>query len=282
MSHPLVVEAIENEFIPVLIYNNRKGRDAQLLARFKEPSWNNPVVRYFDSKTNDIIPRKDGVWSTAGTVERMKLALKAAKRPVPKYLANLTGGTADQETATFAMHCYWEGEGLLGSIDGVNGTRSAWRDGLEVVSLRYDPAIVDYADLVTAAQSMECASKIFTHSKDQLKIAKSKVGTRAVAASSNQSARVAKASDQKYYLRHTPMIHLPLTEFQATKINGALKNKRPYKNLLSAGQIELAERIISIKQSDKAAFQKFTYPTDEAKLADYWRELESHLEKLEK
>ena len=208
MSHPLVVEAIENEFIPVLIYNNRKGKDAQLLARFKEPSWNNPVVRYLNSKAKDIIPRKDGVWSTTGTVGRMARALTAAKRKVPAYLANFAGATAQLESATFAMHCYWEGEGLLGSIDGVIGTRSAWRDGLEVVSLRFDPAIVDYGDLVSAAQSLECASKVFAHNKEQHAIAQSKVGSQAVLASSDQSA--ASCEDFRSEVLPTPYADDPL------------------------------------------------------------------------
>jgi hypothetical protein len=34
LSHPRIVEAIENEFIPVLIYNNRGGRDAEILAQY--------------------------------------------------------------------------------------------------------------------------------------------------------------------------------------------------------------------------------------------------------
>jgi hypothetical protein len=41
LSHPLLVESIEDNFIPVLAYNNRSGgMDAELLARFDEPAWN--------------------------------------------------------------------------------------------------------------------------------------------------------------------------------------------------------------------------------------------------
>jgi hypothetical protein len=41
LRHPLLVEAIETEFVPVFVYNNRGGRDAEILARYGEPSWNN-------------------------------------------------------------------------------------------------------------------------------------------------------------------------------------------------------------------------------------------------
>ena len=78
MSNPIVVEAIEDLFVPVLVYNNRKGQDKKMLDQFDEPSWNNPVVRYLDAGGDDLIARKDGVWSTAGTARRMRDALKAA------------------------------------------------------------------------------------------------------------------------------------------------------------------------------------------------------------
>ena len=58
LSHPLMVEAIEELFVPVLVFNNRKGKDAILLERFSEPSWNNPVVRYLDPAGKDLIERK--------------------------------------------------------------------------------------------------------------------------------------------------------------------------------------------------------------------------------
>ena len=43
-----MVEAIEDAFVPVVVFNNKGGKDAQLLKRFNEPSWNNPVVRFLD------------------------------------------------------------------------------------------------------------------------------------------------------------------------------------------------------------------------------------------
>ena len=175
------MEAIETAFVPVLIYNNRSS-DASVLARFSEPAWNNPVVRYLSADAEDLIEREDGVWTSAGTVDRMLKALSAAKHSPPPYLIGL--GSEDQalETATFAMHCFWEGESLLGSLAGVYSTRSAWRDGLEVVTLQFNPAEIEYEKLVAAAQSFECASRIFAHNQRQLEIAKQQAGDRAVAA----------------------------------------------------------------------------------------------------
>ena len=41
LSQPLIVEAIEDLFLPVVVYNNLdQGTDAKLLQRFKESAWN--------------------------------------------------------------------------------------------------------------------------------------------------------------------------------------------------------------------------------------------------
>ena len=92
LTNPLLVLAIENEFIPVLVYNNRKGgMDERLLKRFQEPAWNYQVIRFINAAGSDIIPRKDRIWTTGAVASRMIDALIAANRPVPEYLGNLTG-----------------------------------------------------------------------------------------------------------------------------------------------------------------------------------------------
>jgi hypothetical protein len=89
LSHPRIVEAIENEFIPVLIYNNRDGWDAEMLAQYNEPAWNYQVIRFLDSSGNDIIPRKDRIWTLGAVATRLIEALRAAGRNVPLYLQGL-------------------------------------------------------------------------------------------------------------------------------------------------------------------------------------------------
>ena len=73
-------------FVPVAIYNNAKGKDAQVLKRFKERSWNNPVVRFVNAEGKDLIPRKGGVYRRDALLARMAQALKAAGKPVPEAL----------------------------------------------------------------------------------------------------------------------------------------------------------------------------------------------------
>jgi len=65
------------------------GSDASLLKHFNEPSWNNPVVRFINNKGEDIIPRKDGVYSTGGIASRMSKVLQICKQEVPTELESL-------------------------------------------------------------------------------------------------------------------------------------------------------------------------------------------------
>ena len=90
LTNPALVQAIENEFIPMLIHNNRSsGMDGEIMKRYREPSWNYQVIRFLDARGNDVIPRKDRIWTTRGVAARMIEALTAVGRPVPDYLKNL-------------------------------------------------------------------------------------------------------------------------------------------------------------------------------------------------
>ena len=277
LTHPLMVEAIEDSFIPVLVYNN-KDSDAKLLKRFSEPSWNNPVTRFLDSNLEDVIERKDGVWKIRPMAMRMAAALKAADREVPKYLSMLIDNSAPQETATFAMHCYWEGEGNLGQVEGVSNTRSAWVGNLEVVQVKYDPEQVSYAKLVETAQAMECASKVFAHTDEQLAVAERLVGERAESAPTRS--RVAKLSDQKYYLRNTPAVrNLPLTKLQSTKVNARLGRRQSFEDLLSPRQLDLLTKIaVRLKAGSAQPLEDLIFPDDDEKLTDFTMRLHEQLE----
>lgn len=92
LTHPLMVEAIETFFVPVAIYNNVKGKDAEVLARYEEPSWNNPVTRFVDAAGKDLIPRKDRVWTMSAMGKRMVAALEKADVDVPLWFRDHVRG----------------------------------------------------------------------------------------------------------------------------------------------------------------------------------------------
>ncbi len=89
LTHPVIVASAEREFIPVLVYNNRPGRDAEILDRYSEPAWNYQVIRFLDGDGEDFIPRRDRVWTVQGVARRMVEALEAAGRDVPADLGEL-------------------------------------------------------------------------------------------------------------------------------------------------------------------------------------------------
>lgn len=74
------MKSIESNFIPLLVYNNKQGRDADLLKKYKEPSWNYPVVRFIDGTGTDLLERKDRIYTVDGIRKRMTLALSQAKK----------------------------------------------------------------------------------------------------------------------------------------------------------------------------------------------------------
>ncbi len=92
LTNTQLVRAMEEEFIPMLIYNNRSGgMDRELLKRYREPAWNFQVIRFLDAGGRDILPRKDRVWTTPAVARRMVETLETLKRPVPDYLEALAG-----------------------------------------------------------------------------------------------------------------------------------------------------------------------------------------------
>lgn len=224
------------------------------------------------------------VLSIEATAARMVEALTAAKQKVPVYLqATAAPAKVDAlETATFAMHCYWEGEAKLGSISGVYATRSAWRDGLEVVDVRFDPKQVSYRELLETAHSFECASKVFAHTSDQYDVAKSLVKDNAVIANEEQSARIAKDSDQKYYLQNSVLRHLPMAEFQSTKINSDVANRKNFGRWLSPRQKELIRRIVAAYKKDEEALKELIAPGEPTELGTFQQSLVTALDALEK
>jgi hypothetical protein len=219
MSHPLIVEAVESEFTPLLIHNNKGGRDAEVMQRFGEPAWNYQVVRFLNSNGEDLIPRKDQVWDTGGIAGRMVAALTQTKRPVPAYLQLLAAEhSPGLKQAVFSMYCFWTGEMALGQIDGVIITEAGFMDGNEVTLVKYDPAVISLPQLITAAEKVECANTVSVPATDlpTAKTTRLKVGT-------IFGYRTAPASDQKKQISSTPAEKLTLTPAQATKVNAWIR-----------------------------------------------------------
>ena len=219
LSNPLVVAAIESAFTPLLIHNNKSGRDAEVMQRFAEPAWNYQVVRFLDADGGDIIPRKDRVWESGPLAERMIAALEKAKRPVP---ANLKLAAAENSPrlrqAVFAMGCFWTGEMELGKIEGVVTTEAGFMEGREVALVRYDPGIIALPKLIAAAENVRCANAVHVPAAElqEARATRLRIGT-------ISGYRTAPAADQKKQIPGTAVEKLGLTGAQATKVNAWIR-----------------------------------------------------------
>jgi len=239
LSHPLIVEAIESLFVPVAIYNNTDGHDAEILKSFGEPSWNNPVVRIMTPDRKELVPRLSGDYSKLGLVTSMIKALKNDNRNVPQYLKlpeeELRAKVNGSEMAVFAMHCFWSGEEALGRIHGVISTNPGFMKGYEVVDVEYDPNVISYNKLLEYGKSEQVANHVFVKDGVQKSIAEKVVGKSSVSDLSN----FRPDTDPKHYLSQTIYKYVPMTALQASRVNAAIGSGRSPDAFLSARQLEL-------------------------------------------
>lgn len=223
LSHPLMVEAIEDLFVPLAIFNNKGGKDREVLNKYNEPSWNNPVVRIVDQRGADVVTRIGNDYSAITLYRRMKEALLKKGKTLPEYFTLLEGELAinvnsNLKEKCYKMYCFWTGEKQFGKLDGVLSTKSGFSNHAEVVKVTYDPAKISEKSLDSYAN--QNSSYLVDNSNDY---------------------RLAK-NDLHYYLKHTSYRFLPLTEVQKTKINSALGYRKPTEKYLSPQQLKwLAE-----------------------------------------
>ena len=222
LSHPLIVEAIETYFVPVCVYNNKGGKDAEALKTFGEPAWNNPVVRIVRADCKDVVLRMPDFNSSFQLVNGMRRALELSGAIVPRYLElleeELSAREAGLETATFSMYCFWSGEGTFGEIAGVVETQPGFQDGKEVVQVQFNPAVVKKADLekLTQPKNISACSKNDGFRSDR---------------------------EPKYYLAQTDYKFVPMTSLQACRANSLAGKSQSPDELLSPRQLALLKKI---------------------------------------
>lgn len=228
----------------MVIHNNAEGEDARVLERFKEPAWNNPVVRFLDSNGLDVIERKDRVWKSSDLAPRMSAALVAAKQKLPSWwqMAELDARAGDLPRAVFSMHCFWVGQAKLGALTGVAEVLPAFHGELEVVDVRYDPAQISLTTLIAAAEKACEADRVWVGDEAQLEVARTVAGKRAAKLSTDL--RPAPDSDDLRALKASPWATLELARAQKLRCNSALAEGAALpQGELSPRQVERAKKL---------------------------------------
>lgn len=234
LSNPLIKDVIEHEFIPLCIYNNQGGKDAEILERFGEPAWNNPVVRIVTTEGKDIVPRM-GQFSPKEVVAGIGKAL-VQRGELPSYFQALQTETnaayRQTEEAVFSMFCFWSGELQLGQLKGVVATTPGFMGGQEVVKVTFDPKLTNYKEVVYGALKLDLVHDVFVTSVQQSMIAKEMVGAAHVHDASEFRVDVA----PKYYLHQTAYKYVPMLQIQRINVNKALAERRDPATYLSPSQ----------------------------------------------
>jgi hypothetical protein len=219
LSHPLIVDALENLFIPLAIFNNKGGKDKEILEKYDEPAWNNPVVRMIDTKGDDIAPRISNDYSALTFCQRMKASLAHRQKEIPEYLnlleTELLARNSDNiKERHYKMYCFWTGEKQLGKVDGVLHNESGCIKSDEVVKVKYDANTISEKDLDEYAW------------KNDFEPIDGRGGYKKA------------NNDVHYYLRQSKYAYLPLTELQQIKINSALGEGESAEIYLSPQQLK--------------------------------------------
>lgn len=270
-----MVEAIQTLFVPVAIYNNFKGEDERVLKYFKEPSWNNPVVRIINVEQQELTSRVYGDYTIWGLVNAVDNALKSEQKPIPPYFEMLKEELGARQNGTkravFAMYCFWSGEATFGKIPGVISTKAGFMEGKEVVDVEFDAQKISYKTLVQKAKTYDCTNMVFVENEQQREVAIALLGEKCV----RNISKFELDKEPKYYLFHSPLKNIPMTKLQATRINATIKEKGKAENLLSLQQKELLKSI--------QKYPNIEWPnTIEIEFLKAWVEVSSILEKLEK
>lgn len=177
----------------------------------------------------------------------------------------------------------------MGSLEGVVATRAAWLGALEVVEVRYRPAVLSLEALLAKASERACDQRVFVHTNAQLATARAKLGERAARydEARHGALRVVAADEQLYYLNRAPLRYVPLTPVQARQVNAALGARvlgtekagtalEP-EAFLSPRQSALASRIAAVLRTDSKALDGLARPDELAGLAAYGTKLENTL-----
>lgn len=270
MSNPLIVDVIEEEFVPLCIFNNNSGADAEILDKFGEPSWNNPVVRIIDKNEKELTKRM-AKFHPQEIVNGIADALETHQQDIPTYFqllqqqTNANYGTV--EKAVFPMYCFWSGELKLGQVEGVVNTLPGFMNGREVVEVFYDAEETSYQNVITKAKDMGAIEGAYVETKAQQNTAEDYF----MGSKIEDTNEFRLDGEPKYYLSKTLYKNIPMLPLQRIRVNHALYNNKNVEDYLSPSQIALLQDLQNTNSS-----QLPDYSLSEDLVSD-WEDVQARL-----
>ena len=249
ISDPFIVEAIESHFIPLVIFNNKKGEDARVLSIYKEPSWNNPVVRIVNKKGENITKRLSADLSTKSVLNLILEGIDKTDQKIPPYLSLYAKELNTNEQArevNLAMYCFWTGEKEISKIPGVISTEAGFMDGREVVKVNYNDDEISLKDLVSQANQVNCADAVYLQEDYDISNLRKVSKVKSVKKSSDFRAD----REVKYYLTKSAYRFVPMIGIQQAKVNAALGDNKNPTDYLSPRQIDLFNNIQNLEKKN--------------------------------
>eukprot|EP00816_Leptocylindrus_hargravesii_P011769 CAMPEP_0196816070 /NCGR_PEP_ID=MMETSP1362-20130617/53397_1 /TAXON_ID=163516 /ORGANISM="Leptocylindrus danicus, Strain CCMP1856" /LENGTH=359 /DNA_ID=CAMNT_0042193273 /DNA_START=109 /DNA_END=1185 /DNA_ORIENTATION=+ len=279
LSHPLVIEAAEDLFVPVaLIRGRRSGSDdadsvakvngTKTLSDFDDLTYNAPLVRILNSVGEDLVPPIVDSRCTIGNItSAMTQALESHNKdmeyPYPRYLKHVMISERAHELNAvsqifFGTSCFWVGEAELGAGHGVLATQNAWLGGREIVIVSYDNKITSYQELVRFAIAKDVVEIIYYCSDTEKNVAtrqvELKMATCEVARlTGSVGGSVQLEHDTKNFIARTVFRYVPLTKYQSSRINSALFHHKEEEGvaLLSPRQSAIFRSICSNPEKER-------------------------------
>ena len=222
LSYPLLVDVIENEFIPLAIFNNVEGYDKTILNKFGEQAWNNPVTYFLNHLGEKVVPEIRNPWNPITLLDKICEVLSLSKKGVPEYVSLLKKEFKIRyglsRTAYYETPCFWSGETSLIQHNAVLATEAGWIDGKEVVKITYDPNISP----ITEIDDFAINEGFFLTGNHQV---------------------YKKDKAPQYYLKKSLYKYLPLSFSQRSLINYMLPYGKNPTSVLSPTQKELLKQI---------------------------------------
>ncbi len=216
LTHPLMVETIENEFIPLAIHNNKSGKDAAILAKYNEPAWNNPVVHFVNSKGEAIISKLTNNYDPLSMYSKIVEVLLMTKGTIPEYV-KLLGNDLKidfnySKKTIYETPCFWSGETTMAQHKAVYTTLPGFIGNREVVAIDFDTNMTSLKEMDDYAKEQ---GFFLINNHSAFKVDK----------------------DPQYYLKKTNYKFLPLSKTQRSKINLAIPYKINPEQYLSPKQL---------------------------------------------